>query len=148
MTPYLGDYNEAELTAMSAEEIAAARRRGWKKLAITEVRVTDPDTGGQKGTKPVQLTSLLEMCPPAFLTDLGKLYAFGAAKYEPDNWKRGYSWRLSSDALLRHLTLALGGEWLDSESGLPHVVHVAWHCATLHTFERENLGTDDRVHRP
>lgn len=110
-----------------------------------EVRVVDPNTGGEKGSKPVQFMRLLEMAPSAFLTDLGKLYEFGAAKYARDNWRKGYAWSLSYNALLRHLTATLNGEWADPESGLPHVVHVAWHCATLHTFMAEGLGTDDRL---
>lgn len=110
-----------------------------------EVRVVDAKTGGEKGSKPVQFMRLLEMAPAAFLTDLGKLYEFGATKYARDNWRKGYAWSLSYNALLRHLTATLNGEWADPESGLPHVVHVAWHCATLHTFMAEGLGTDDRL---
>ncbi len=109
-----------------------------------ETRIVDPWTGGEKGSKPVQIMRLLEMAPTGFLTDLGKLYEFGATKYSRDNWRRGYSWSLSYNALLRHLVATLNGEWLDPESGLPHIVHVAWHCATLHTFMAEGLGTDDR----
>lgn len=106
-----------------------------------EFRVTDPETGGQKGQKDIQLS----MLPIPFIEDLGRLYAMGAAKYDRDNWRKGYRWSLSYDALLRHLLATMRGEWFDPESGLPHVVHVAWHCATLHTFYREGLGTDDRT---
>jgi hypothetical protein len=112
-----------------------------------EVRVTDPTTGGQKGRKDVELMSLLRMAPLEFLTDLGRVYEMGARKYDEDNWRRGYAWSLTLNAALRHLAAAIKGEWRDPESGLPHVVHVAWHMATLHTFEREGLGTDDRTPR-
>lgn len=106
-----------------------------------EVRITDPETGGAKGQKDVQLS----MVPVAFLEDLGRVYAMGAAKYGRHNWRKGYAWSLNYDAMLRHLLASMRGEWVDEESGLPHVVHVAWHCAALHTFEAEGLGTDDRA---
>lgn len=112
------------------------------RATVTEpVRIIDPNTGGQKEQKDVQLS----MLPVEFLEDLGRVYAMGAKKYDRDNWRKGYAWSLSYDALFRHLLATLRGEWLDSESGLPHLVHVAWHCATLHTFYREHLGTDDRA---
>lgn len=114
---------------------------------MTEVRVTDPTTGGQKGRKDVELMALLRMAPLEFLSDLGRVYDMGARKYDEDNWRRGYAWSLTFNAALRHLAAAISGEWLDPESGLPHVCHVAWHMATLHTFEREGLGTDDRTPR-
>lgn len=109
-------------------------------MTLTE-RIVDPNTGGMKEQKDVQLS----MLPVAFLEDLGRVYAMGALKYDRDNWRKGYRWSLSYDALLRHLLATMRGEWFDSESGLPHLVHVAWHCATLHTFYREGLGTDDRT---
>jgi hypothetical protein len=109
-------------------------------VSAGEKRVTDPDTGGQKGQKDIQLS----MVPVPFLEDLGRVYAMGAAKYDRNNWRRGYAWHLSYDAALRHLLASMNGEWYDAESGIPHVVHVAWHMAALHTFNRESLGTDDR----
>lgn len=101
--------------------------------------VVDPITGGQKGQKDVQLS----MVPPKFLEDLGRIYAMGAAKYARNNWRKGYKWSLSADALYRHWLEVLKGNWLDEESGLPHVCHIAWHCATLHTFQEEGLGEND-----
>ncbi len=144
----LGSHSHHGLGSHSHQTSGPSATSGPVGALPGEVRTVDPVTGGEKGSKPIQLMPLLEMCPPAFLTDLGKLYAFGADKYAPDNWRKGYAWSLTFNALLRHLQLTLQGEWVDPESGLPHLVHVAWHCATLHTFEREHLGTDDRVHKP
>lgn len=106
--------------------------------------VVDPATGGKKGRKDIELMQVLRQCPPHFLTDLGRVYEMGAAKYGENNWRKGYAWSLNFNAMLRHLRLAMGGEWSDEESGLPHLVHVAWHCAALHEFYRAGLGTDDR----
>ena len=105
-----------------------------------EVRMTSP-TGGQKGQKP-QRTDLL---PPEFLLSLSEVYGFGTSKYDDHNYLKGYDWSLSFATALRHLLAAMVGEWLDEESGLPHVTHTAWHMAALFMFERHGLGTDNRL---
>lgn len=87
---------------------------------------------------------LFRMAPAAFLTDFGGVYVMGADKYGEKNWRKGYPWSWSINAMLRHQAAMIRGEWRDTESGLPHVAHVAWHCATLHEFERLGLGVDDR----
>src|SRR5690606_39257585 len=110
-----------------------------------EVRVTDPNTGGQKLSKPEQPGQI----PPRFLLGLGRVYSFGNGKY-PDaapgqpNWSRGYSWSLSINAFMRHFLAWLSGEDDDPESGESHLLHAAWHLGTLYTFQTEGLGTDDR----
>lgn len=101
--------------------------------------VVDPNTGGMKGQKHSQLS----MAPAAFLEELGVLYGLGAKKYARNNWRQGYKWSLTADALYRHWLAVMSGEWEDPESGLPHVIHIAWHCATLHTFYEEGLGEND-----
>lgn len=105
-----------------------------------ETRVVDPETGGEKGTKPIQLGAI----DPLALEVLGRVAAFGAQKYETFNYMKGYPWRLSYDALLRHLLSFLQGEDLDPESGLPHMAHAAWHGLALVSFQMRDLGTDDR----
>lgn len=105
-----------------------------------EVRVVDPKTGGAKGDKPCRI----DLIPPEVLWTLGLVYGMGAKKYEPYNWLRGYKWSLSIAALFRHLVAFVKGEYLDDESGLPHLAHCAWHCATLMEFNRLRKGTDDR----
>lgn len=106
-----------------------------------EVRITDPDTGGMKGSKGSQLS----MVPPRALLALGEVYADGAEKYERDNWRKGYRYSLSVDALFRHLLAWMDGEDNDPESTHSHLTHVAWHAFTLWTFQDEGLGTDDRT---
>lgn len=123
---------EAEITS---EEFADTLRGN-----SGEVRVTS-ETGGQKGRKP-QRTDLL---PPEALLALSEVYGMGAEKYDDHNYLKGYDWSLSFGALLRHVLAAENGEWLDEESGLPHVMHAAWHCFTLFMFEKHDLGHDDRI---
>lgn len=108
---------------------------------MTEERITDPTTGGQKGQK----LERYDLIPWGYATDeIARVYGFGATKYSPDNWRRGYSWRLSIGAMFRHLALWVSGEELDKESRCHHLAHVAWHCLTLMTFGKDGLGTDDR----
>jgi hypothetical protein len=105
-----------------------------------EVRVTDPRTGGQKGTKP-EVFSLL---PWRSLGKVARVFGFGAGKYEPHNWRKGYAWSLSTDAAFRHLAAFQEGEDLDPESGLPHLAHAAFHLLALLEFMDTHPELDDR----
>lgn len=109
-------------------------------MSTDEIRVTDPNTGGQKGQKPCRM----ELIPPDVLWRLGLVYGKGAQKYADDNWLKGYSWRLSIGALKRHLAQFEMGEYLDKDDGEPHLAHAMFHCATLMEFHRLGRGTDDR----
>ncbi len=108
---------------------------------MTEVRITDPNTGGQKGMKPERF----DLFPFDALEEVARVYGMGAAKYADDNWLKGYRWRLSLGALLRHVARFALGEDRDKESGCLHLAHAAWHCLTLLTFTLRKLGTDDRA---
>lgn len=107
---------------------------------MSEVIVTDPVTGGKKGQKQARF----DLIPAKPLEHLALVYGKGSEKYEDRNWEKGYRWGLSYGAMQRHLWAFWGGEYLDSESGLPHLAHAMWHCMTLMQFEEERLGTDDR----
>ena len=107
--------------------------------AAEETRVTDPVTGGQKGSKLARFS----LIPPDFLWALAEHYGRGALKYEDRNWQKGYKWGLSLDALDRHLIQWLMGEDLDAETGTHHLVAVAWHAIALWWWSKRNLGTDD-----
>jgi len=105
-----------------------------------EIRVTDPKTGGAKGSKEARY----DLIPPEALDALARLYGRGCKKYSPRNWERGYAWGLSFAALMRHAWSHWCGEEIDEETGSPHIIQAAWHCFTLHTFAIRRLGTDDR----
>lgn len=104
-----------------------------------EVRVVDPKTGGEKGSKLARFS----LIPPEFLWALAEHYGKGAFKYADRNWERGYKWSLSLDALERHLTQWRMGEDLDPETGSHHLVAVAWHACALFVFWMRGLGTND-----
>lgn len=105
-----------------------------------EVRVTDPTTGGQKGTKLARFALL----PFDALWKVAEHYGIGANKYEDRNWERGYRWSLSYDALLRHLAADMHGEERDPETGSLHITAVVWHALALLTYRLRGVGTDDR----
>lgn len=105
-----------------------------------EVRVTSA-TGGQKGQKEARYS----LIPPGPLRELAVLYARGGIKYTDDNWKRGYSWSLSYDALRRHLDLWWSrAEDVDPEMGVKHLTNVAWHAFNLAWFTENRPEFDDR----
>lgn len=111
------------------------------KDAPTEVRITDPKTGGQKGSKPAQFGAL---DPDALLT-VAEVAGFGASKYERLNYLKGFNWSLAYDALQRHTHEFWAGREIDEESGLPHMAHAAWQALCLVSFAARKLGTDDRI---
>lgn len=111
------------------------------KLSQTqEIRVIDEKTGGQKGSKLARFD--LIPCQPLWL--LAEHYGKGANKYSDDNWRKGYSWRLSFSALQRHLQQFWNGENIDDETGSQHLIAAAWHCFTMSYFLTNSVGTDDR----
>jgi hypothetical protein len=138
-----------ETSQGAAVEVALAKLLGLKFLdAITlepykfngEVRVTDPETGAQKCSKPERF----DLIPVESLEELARVYAYGSSKYADHNWCRGYRWGLSFAAMMRHAWAFWRGEDLDQESGLPHMAHAAWHCFTLIWFTNHMPNKDDR----
>ena len=108
-------------------------------FADEEVRIVS-ETGGEKGQKNVQLHCI----PWEALEELGKVYAFGREKYADYNFRKGYDWSLSFDAMQRHLWAFWSHEDIDEESGLHHMAHAIWHGFTLLLFAKKGLGKDDR----
>lgn len=107
---------------------------------VGEIRVTDPTTGGQKGTKPQRY----DLISTYGLDQLARVYGYGVEKYADRNWEKGYKWGLSFAAMCRHIFAFWRGEYFDDESELPHLAHAAWHCFTLMEFATFRRGTDDR----
>lgn len=104
-----------------------------------ETRVVS-ETGGAKGSKPSQLFT----APPAGLDALGRVCGMGAGKYEPWNYRKGYPWSLSANALLRHYLSWVNGQDTDTESGESHLAHAAWHALVLIQFASDHPAHDDR----
>jgi hypothetical protein len=109
---------------------------------MAEVRITNAETGGEKGRKDERFGLL----PWEQLREVARLYNFGSEKYQSHNWARGYEWSLSFDALLRHATQFWMGESRDQESGCSHMASVVFHALALMYFEQHHPELDDRMH--
>jgi hypothetical protein len=107
---------------------------------MSEVIVTDPKTGAKKGSK----LARYDLLPPGPLHAVAEHYGRGAEKYEDRNWEKGYDWGLSFAALNRHLWAMWNGEWIDEETGSPHLAAVVFHAFALMEFHDKGLGTDSR----
>lgn len=60
------------------------------------------------------------------------------------NWELGYEWSKSFAALNRHLWAFWGGEDIDGETSMPHMIAVAWHALALVEFSITHPEFDDR----
>lgn len=108
---------------MDADEVAGGFR------TVGEVREVSA-TGGEKGAKPEQYS----MIPVSALAEVARVYENGAQKYSRDNWRKGYRWSLSYDAMQRHINAFWAGEEFNPDSGLHHLGHAVFHCFTLMSF--------------
>lgn len=70
-----------------------------------------------------------ELLPWDALDPVGHVLAFGAAKYDDDNWRQCTDPGRYIGAALRHIGAHQRGEIEDPESGLPHLAHAA--CSVL-----------------
>lgn len=92
--------------------------------------------------------SRLELLPPEPLIGISAVLAFGASKYGSWNWMGGMAWSRVLGSLLRHTLKFMAGEDLDSESGLPHVDHIATNALFLSQYYRTHKKLDDRYKPP
>lgn len=85
-----------------------------------------------------------DLIAPEFLEELSKVITFGAQKYSARNWENGMRWGRVFGALMRHLWAWWGGEAKDPETGFSHLAHAAANIMFLVTYERREVGDDDR----
>lgn len=100
-------------------------------------------SGGRKAGNDVRLSLL----PTEELLEVAQLYGKGAKKYSSDNWRMGYDWSLSFDALNRHLHAWWGGEEFDNGeggTGQEHLDCVIFHALALKWFRKHRPEFDDR----
>lgn len=114
---------------------------GCHAIPAQEVRIKDPLTGGEKGQKPERFS----LIPAKALAEVARVYGYGAKKYADHNWRKGYKWSLSLDALGRHINAFQQGIDLDSESGIHHLAHAIFHCMALIEWKEIHPEMDDRI---
>jgi hypothetical protein len=109
-----------------------------------EFKGVDPETGGTKGRREATFANM------SIVADVyeARVHGFGVMKYPDEegqpNWSRGMPWSWFYDALRRHIAAAWMGEWINPESGLPHLAHARWMISNLIEYHEYGLGTDDR----
>ncbi len=77
----------------------------------------------EPGTKHDQGKTCFSLLPTAALAQIADVLAFGAEKYERDNWQHVDPPSRYIDAALRHIYAHCEGEREDFESGLTHLAH-------------------------
>lgn len=90
-----------------------------------------------KGTKKDEGKVRMDLVDAAALEGLAAVLTFGAQKYADHNWRKGISNSRIMAAMLRHLMAIQKGEYVDQESGLPHIDHAG--CCWM--FLSNNLKT-------
>jgi hypothetical protein len=78
-----------------------------------------------KFTKHDAYKSRLDLLPPTATEYVGHVLGHGARKYAPNNWKKCANPERYIAAGMRHYVKHLKGEFLDQDSGLPHLAAVA-----------------------
>jgi len=85
-----------------------------------------------------------DLVDPEFEEGVARVLTFGADKYGEDNWKTSYNTEHHEEfvsgcyaSLRRHLHSIRNGEWLDSESGLPHIDHVSCNAMFIRYYEHD-----------
>lgn len=86
----------------------------------------------------------LDLVPMKWMEGLGSVVTFGANKYRPNGWRDGMPWNNTLGSALRHIAAWQNGEELDSDSGLPHLLHAATNLMFIYTYQQEGIGEDDR----
>jgi hypothetical protein len=79
------------------------------------------------------------------LEGVARVMEFGAKKYDRDNWKKGLSPTSILDSMARHISAYLDGQYIDPDSGLPHIDHIACNALFLgyHTDRETQDGMKD-----
>ena len=91
----------------------------------------------EKATRYNEGKPRLGLIPPQIVEGLGHVLAFGAQKYDDNNWKKGLSDENCMSSCLRHLMKFQRGEIYDSESGIHHLAHAACNLAFILYFHEQ-----------
>ena len=91
---------------------------------------------------------ILHTIDPEMLLAWGRVLTFGAQKYHQRNFMvaPGMAWGRVYDSCLGHLLKFWAGEWLDEESGEPHIAHILCNLQFLWTYHQhpQYRLSDDR----
>ena len=78
------------------------------------------------------------------IVEVAKVAAYGANKYNKNNWRKEASTTQYLNCTLRHVIKYLYGENIDSESKCSHLGHAAWNLLALLEKIKMKKDIDDR----
>jgi hypothetical protein len=104
-----------------------------------------PASGGLKYDADKPRMDLLD---PYAMEGLAAVLTFGSRKYASWNWLKGISYSRLLAAMQRHLSAIQKGEYLDPESGLPHIDHAGACWMFLSGQMKRGDKMDDLPHGP
>lgn len=89
------------------------------------------------GTKHDHGKPRMDLLDPWALEGLAAVLTFGASKYDAHNWRGGINNSRLVGSLERHLGDIKKGQYIDGESGLPHIDHLGCNWMFLsYNFKR------------
>jgi len=116
--------NLSESDERSGKGIWLSKRDGFSITDKSKLYKLINDTSGLKHDQGKDMPYLLFQGCPKAVKGVSEVLTYGANKYEPNSWQNVDIDRYWN-ALYRHLGALHSGETHDSESGLPHIDHVA-----------------------
>jgi len=119
--------------------------QGWERSKGARLGANETIHTSTTGAKKAGNDERYDLIPAEPLRMLARHYGVGAKKYDDDNWRKGYDWRLSFAAMMRHAWQFWAGEDIDEETGTPHIIAVAWHSFTLAEFMAIHPEFDTRL---
>lgn len=83
-----------------------------------------------------------DLLPMEEIEDIVRLYTRGAEKYTPNGWKEVENgFERYRAALMRHMMSYIKEERYDQETGINHLVAVAWNAIAMLWFDKHGKGT-------
>jgi len=89
----------------------------------------------------------IALIPPECISEIAKVFGYGAKKYGINNWRKDLnntSFSRTYSSIQRHLNAFWSGEDNDPESGMPHLAHAATQIMILMIQNKDGTIMDDR----
>jgi len=110
--------------------------QGWSYISTADGVVEEvPEEHAKRYNKGKPRLGLI---PPQIIEGLGYVLAFGAEKYDENNWKKGLTDEECLSSCLRHIMHFQKGENYDKESNIHHLAHAACNLAFMLYFHEQS----------